>query len=133
MPLGVVREELLTETGCGPTKSEATREAAILERGAMFGGVCNGAAGAGNVERAGAAKWRCAASCVLKLDKSTSEPSLGSWRGLHCALLDGYKTIHTSLINSWHTTNRTVMLVEIPEGSGIDCSTILALLYASFY
>ena len=87
------------ELGIGATKSEATREAPIvLERGAMFGGVCNGAAGAGNVERAGAAKWRCAASCVLKLDKSTSEPSLDSLRGLHSALdnlLIPYRTVGT--------------------------------------
>ena len=42
------------ELGIGATKSEATREAPIvLERGAMFGGVCNGATGAGNVETCG--------------------------------------------------------------------------------
>ena len=43
------------ELGIGATKSEATRVAApiFLERRAMFGGACNGAAGAGDVENRG--------------------------------------------------------------------------------
>ena len=51
----MVLEVLLTELGVGATKSEATREAApiFLESGAMFGGVCNGRSGAGNVETCG--------------------------------------------------------------------------------
>ena len=55
MPLRVVLEVLLTELGVGATNSVATREAVpiFLERRAMFGGACNGAAGAGNVETCG--------------------------------------------------------------------------------
>ena len=55
MPLSAVREEPLTELGAGATNSEASRVAApvFLERRTMFGGVCNGAAGAGNVEDCG--------------------------------------------------------------------------------
>ena len=88
MPFDTSLEEIRGDSGVGVTNSEATREAApaFLEQGAMFGGPCNGAAGAGTWKIAGAAQWRCAASYVVKLDKSTSEPSLGSSRGLHCAL-----------------------------------------------
>ena len=51
----MVLEVLLTELGVGATNSVATREAVpiFLERGAMFGGPCNGAAGAANVEDCG--------------------------------------------------------------------------------
>ena len=54
-PLSVVSDKLLTECEPGATDSEATREAApiFVERGAMFGGPCNGADGASNVENCG--------------------------------------------------------------------------------
>ena len=83
-------KRLSFELGVGATISEATREAGapmiFLEHGAISGGVRDAAAGAGTWKIAGAAQWRCAASYVVKLDKSTSEPSLGASRGLHCAL-----------------------------------------------
>ena len=81
----MVLEEFLTELGVGATNSEATRVFIFLGRGAKSGGlIC--AVGARNVEKSGAAQWRCAASCAATVDKSTSEPSLSSSRGLHCAL-----------------------------------------------
>ena len=51
----MVLDDLLTELGTGATNFEATRVAVpiFLERRAMFGGACNGAAGAGNVENCG--------------------------------------------------------------------------------
>lgn len=51
----MVLDDLLTELGAVATKSEATRETVptFLERRAMFGGACNRAAGAGNVENCG--------------------------------------------------------------------------------
>ena len=74
------------ELGIGATNSEATRVPIFLERGATFGVACNGAAGAGTVETRGRGAVALCGPCVAKFGKSTSEPSLGSSRGLHCAL-----------------------------------------------
>ena len=54
MPFRAVLEVLLTELGVDAAGSEATRDAPIfLESRAIFGGACNGAGGARNVENCG--------------------------------------------------------------------------------
>ena len=55
MPFFSVVLELSTELGVGATNSEASREAVpiFLESGAISGGACSGAAGAGNVGNCG--------------------------------------------------------------------------------
>ena len=112
MPFGVVLDDLLTELGTGATNFEATRVAVpiFLERRAMFGGACNGAAGAGNVENCGrgavvlrgvARAWFLCLGGLVLLE------------GTPCALLTGYTTCTMyKLALAAHKTAQLFILID---------------------